>query len=115
MIWLILIGAAAGVISGMGVGGGTILIPALVFIFGADQFCAQGVNLIYFVPTAVIALITHTKDKNIETKILKPLIFFGIIGAVIGSTAALSLKPDLLKKIFGIFLFFMGINEIRKK
>ncbi len=115
MMWLILTGAAAGVISGMGIGGGTILIPALVFLFGTDQLSAQGINLIYFIPTAIIALYTHSKNKNIETKILKPLILFGIAGAFLGSTVALSLEPKILKTIFAIFLFFMGINEITKK
>ncbi|MCC8098303.1 MAG: TSUP family transporter, partial [Eubacterium sp.] len=67
------------------------------------------------IPTAVIALMTHSKNNNIETKILKPLILFGIIGAVAGSTIALSLKPVLLKKLFGLFLLLMGLNEIFRK
>ena len=115
MIWLVLTGAAAGIISGMGIGGGTVLIPALVFLFGTDQLSAQGVNLIYFIPTAIIALFTHATNKNIETKILKPLILFGIIGAFVGSMTALSLKPTLLKKIFASFLLIMGVTEITKK
>ncbi len=115
MIKLILTGFFAGIISGMGIGGGTVLIPSLTFLFGLDQLSAQGINLVYFIPTAVIALITHTKNKNIETKILKPLILFGIIGAFCGSFIALSLKPDLLKRLFGIFLLLMGIKEIMNK
>ncbi|MCD8215064.1 MAG: sulfite exporter TauE/SafE family protein [Clostridiales bacterium] len=115
MILLILTGSAAGVISGMGIGGGTVLIPSLVFLFGLDQLSAQGINLIYFIPTALIALTAHAKNNNIETKILKPLILFGIIGAVTGSIIALNIKPDLLKRLFGIFLLLMGIKEILKK
>lgn len=115
MIKLILTGGFAGIISGMGIGGGTILIPALTFLFGLDQLSAQGINLIYFIPTAIVALITHSKNKNIETKMLKPLILFGIIGALAGSLIALNLKPALLKKLFGVFLLLMGIKEITKK
>ena len=67
MIWVIVIGIVSGMISGMGIGGGTILIPALLFLQDMNQQQAQGINLIYFIPTAVIALITHIKNKNIET------------------------------------------------
>jgi uncharacterized membrane protein YfcA len=66
------IGAAAGIVSGMGIGGGVILIPALTMILGAEQHSAQGANLIYFIPTAVAAIFTHAKNKAIETKLLKP-------------------------------------------
>ena len=58
MIWIIVIGIVSGMISGMGIGGGTILIPALLFLQDMNQQQAQGINLIYFIPTAVIALIT---------------------------------------------------------
>lgn len=109
------IGFLSGVISGMGIGGGTILIPALIIIAQTEQHEAQIINLIYFIPTAVIALIYHKKNNNIETKVLKPLILFGFIGAVAGSLLAVNLDSEILKKIFGIFLFLMGITEVLKK
>ncbi len=115
LIFLTLTGFFAGIISGMGIGGGTLLIPALTFLFDVNQISAQGINLIYFIPTAIIALITHSKNKNIQTEVLKPLILFGITGAVFGSAIALSLNPRILKRLFGAFLFFMGITEILKK
>ncbi len=115
ILMLVLTGAVSGIISGMGIGGGTVLIPALVFLFGLDQLSAQTINLIYFIPTAIIALITHTKNKNIEKQPLKPLIFFGTAGAMLGCFLALSLKPIFLKKLFGIFLLIMGFSEITKK
>ena len=85
MIWIIVIGIVSGMISGMGIGGGTILIPALLFLQDMNQQQAQGINLIYFIPTAVIALITHIKNKNIETKIVKSIAFTGLLGAAAGA------------------------------
>ena len=73
MIWVVVIGFFSGIISGMGIGGGTILIPALILILELDQHQAQGVNLIYFIPTAVVALITQTKNKNVIWQTEKPL------------------------------------------
>jgi len=114
-LWLSLIGLAAGVVSGLGVGGGTVLIPALVFLFGMDQHSAQNINLIYFVPTAIIALITHFKSRNVALRPLPVIIAAGLVGAAAGSIAAVRMDGEILKKIFGVFLFFMGIYEVRKK
>lgn len=115
MIWVMIIGFFSGIISGMGIGGGTILIPALILILGLEQHQAQGINLIYFIPTAIVALITHTKNKNVLWKTAKPLALFGLAGAAAGSFLAVSLDADLLRKIFGGFLFFMGLSEVFKK
>lgn len=114
MILLAFIGFLSGIISGMGIGGGTILIPALVMLTDMNQQALQGINLIYFIPTAVIALITHLKNDNVEKSIVKPIVLYGIIGAVAGSLAALALDSEILRKIFAGFLMFMGICELRK-
>ncbi len=114
MITEILAGLMSGIISGMGIGGGTVLIPALTFVLGINQHIAQGVNLLFFIPTAIIALFIHKKNGNLEIKIAIPLMLWGLIGASGGSYLALSLKPELLRKIFGIFLFVMGGYEIFK-
>lgn len=111
----IISGFAAGIISGMGIGGGTILIPALSIFLSIDQHTAQGVNLLYFIPTAVVALFVHIKNKAIDYKIAIPIILSGIAGAIGGSALALVIHAKLLKKLFGGFLFFMGIYEICKK
>ena len=115
MIWLFLIGLISGVISGMGIGGGAILIPALTLIFDFEQKMAQNINLLYFIPTAIIAIFVHSKNKNIEKKGLFKIIIFGIVGAIIGSVIAINLKGEILRKIFGWFLLFMGISEMFKK
>lgn len=115
MIWLFLVGALSGIISGMGIGGGVILIPALTLIFGIEQKVAQNINLLYFIPTAIIAIFIHSKNKTIEKEGLFKIIIFGIIGAIIGSLIAINLKGEILRKIFGWFLVVMGISEILKK
>ena len=107
MMWgVAAIGFFSGIISGMGIGGGTILIPALLFLTEVNQQQAQGVNLIYFIPTAVVALITHRKNGTLDLKTAKPLALLFL---------AVSLESEILKKLFGGFLLLMGLSEIFKK
>ena len=116
MMWgVALTGFCSGIISGMGIGGGTILIPALLFLTGIDQQQVQGVNLIYFIPTAVTALFTHQKKGNLCWDIAKPLMLMGLAGAAAGAFLAVSLESELLRKLFGGFLFLMGLSELLKK
>lgn len=114
MITEILAGLASGIISGMGIGGGTILIPALTMFLNIDQHTAQGVNLLFFIPTAVVALFIHKKNGNLEIKTAIPLILWGVLGAAGGSFLALSLNARLLRRFFGVFLFIMGGYEFFK-
>jgi uncharacterized membrane protein YfcA len=111
----ILIGLISGIVSGMGIGGGTILIPSLVFLLGTRQHTAQSINLLVFVPTAITAILVHLKNKNIEKSIIVKLITYGSIGAVIGSYLAVNLESELMKKFFGAFLLIMGVYEIISK
>ncbi len=110
-----LIGFASGIISGMGIGGGTLLIPALVFLAGTRQQIAQSINLIVFIPSAIAALLVHAKKHNIEKGLLLKLAITGCAGAVIGSQMAVNLDSNFLKRIFGVFLLIMGIYEISSK
>ncbi|MBU5438215.1 sulfite exporter TauE/SafE family protein [Tissierella sp. MSJ-40] len=112
---LIFIGFLSGIISGMGIGGGTILIPSLVLFSNLAQQEAQGINLIVFIPVAVIALITHYKEGNIDFKFAKLIILGGTVGAIIGSIIAIRVDPLGLKKYFGVFLLIVGIFELFKK
>lgn len=115
MMWVALVGFCAGIISGMGIGGGTILIPALLFLTDITQQQAQGINLIYFIPTAITALITHQKKGNLDWKTAKPLAVLGLAGAAAGAFLAVSLESEILRRIFGGFLFLMGLSEMFKK
>jgi len=115
--WIILFltGLAAGIVSGMGVGGGAILIPALVFVANPGQHIAQSVNLMFFIPTATVALIIHIKNKSIDFKMATPLIIFGLCGALAGSWIASGLDAGLLRKLFGWFLLAMSVYEMFRK
>ena len=109
-----LIGFFSGIIGGMGIGGGTVLIPSLIFFLGTEQHTAQSINLISFIPTAFVAVLIHLRHKNIEKKLVVKLIL-GLIGASIGSIIAVSLNAQLLKKFFAGFLLIMGLYEIFSK
>lgn len=109
-----LIGLFSGIISGMGIGGGAVLIPALMLTSGVEQKLAQGINLVYFIPTALVALVIHIKNKKTELKTALIIGISGIVGAVIGSVFAMKINNDTLKYMFGIFLGIIGLCEIFK-
>lgn len=112
MIFLIIAGIVSGIISGMGIGGGIILIPVLTIFLGFDQKTAQGITLLYFIPTAVFALIVHIKNKTIDYKIALKLISTGIFGAAIGAYCMQFISTQLLGKIFSVFLLTVGIYQV---
>lgn len=109
---LFAVGLAAGIIGGMGIGGGTILIPFLTIFLNVNQHISQSVNLITFIPMAIIALIIHIRQNNVLIKYLPPLIAGGIVGSIAGSYISIALSSVILKKIFAIFLLIMGLYEI---
>lgn len=110
----VLIGFCSGIISGMGIGGGAILIPALVFFDQVAQQTAQGINLVYFLPTAVASLIIHIRNKNVDLKTAAVIGGSGILGAAAGAWLAMGLSNDTLRKMFGWFLMLIGLYEIIK-
>lgn len=112
---IIIIGFLSGVISGMGIGGGTLLIPSLVLIVGLSQIQAQGINLIVFIPVAIVAILTHLKNGNIEFKYTRKIAISGVLSVVIASLIAVKIPPDNLRKYFSIFLLLMGLFEFFKK
>ena len=79
----ILIGGISGIVSAMGMGGGTILILCLSLFLGKDQHIAQGANLVFFIPTSIVAIIMNIKQKLIKWKTGIQVTIFGIIGAII--------------------------------
>ena len=85
-------------------GGGTVLIYLLTAFLGISQHVAQGANLVFFVPTCVVAIIINLKNKNIDLK--------GIIGAVIGAKISVNMDVSHLRKYFGFFLILVACYEI---
>lgn len=108
----ILIGLVSGIVSGTGMGGGTILIFLLTFFCGIDQHIAQATNLIFFIPTSIMAIIINFKNKNIDWKLGIILSIFGILGAILGANLSIHTNVNDLKKYFGIFLAVIALHEI---
>jgi len=108
----ILIGLLAGIVSGTGMGGGTILILLLTAVLGVEQHIAQATNLIFFIPTSIVAIITNWKYKLIDKKLALTISIFGAIGAAIGAITSNKTNVEALKKYFGIFLTAIAIWEI---
>lgn len=107
----ILFGILGGVLGGMGMGGGTLLIPLLTIFLSVEQKTAQGINLIAFLPMAIIALIIHFKNKMISTKEILWIIIPGVIASVSFSFLASSLDNKVLGFLFGIFLILIAVYE----
>ena len=108
----IFIGILSGIISGTGMGGGTILIFLLMYVIGVDQHIAQATNLVFFIPTSIIAIIINLKNKNIALKSAVLVSVFGILGAIIGANISIKIDVNILRKCFGIFLTITAIHEI---
>ena len=108
----IVTGILAGVLSGMGIGGGMVLIPALVFFTGMSQHSAQCINLYYFIPTAIVSLVVHMRNQNVEFKKAGLLILGALPFSLLGAYLALNIKGELLGKIFGVFLAVLGVKEV---
>lgn len=108
----IIIGLVSGIVSGTGMGGGTVLILLLSIIMGIEQHIAQATNLVFFVPTSIAAIITNWKYKLVDKKVALWVSFFGVIGAITGAIISSKTNVDELKKYFGIFLAIVAIFEI---
>lgn len=112
MITDIIAGFLSGIAGAMGLGGGGILILYLTLFRDIPQLHAQGINLLFFIPSAVAALIKHNKNNLVEWKISKNYIFYGIVGLVIGYGIISVLNQDVIRKIFAIILMSTGIKEL---
>ena len=112
--WILplLVGAATGVLSGFGVGGGTLLLVYMTAFAGVEQRLAQGINLLYFLPAGLLALPAHVKNGYIEKPVLLPAISAGLICAALTAWAATAMEVALLRKFFGAFLIVVGTMEL---
>lgn len=111
IVLLVLAGIAAGALGGMGMGGGTILIPVLTIFFGAEQKQAQAINLVAFIPMAIASLIVHVKNKRVETKGILWIIIPATVLSLAGSVVAQAINGEILKRIFGGFLLLLSVAQ----
>ena len=117
MGWLaaVVAGALTGVLSGFGVGGGTLLLIYLTTFAGMEQSQAQGINLLYFLPSAAAALPAHLSHGYVEKSVLLPAILTGLACAALAAWAATGLDTALLRRCFGGFLLAVGLRELFRK
>jgi uncharacterized membrane protein YfcA len=109
---LIVIGLAAGTLSGLvGVGGGIIIVPALVFFLGFSQQAAQGGSLgLLLLPAGILAVINYYKQGFIDLKVVGIMCAAFVLGGWVGSKLALSLSQEVVKKIFAVVLFYTAFK-----
>ncbi|MBO4963030.1 MAG: sulfite exporter TauE/SafE family protein [Clostridia bacterium] len=114
-MWIlyILFGIIGGVFCGLGMGGGTLLIP-LISMLGISQKACQVINLVAFVLSASVSLIFHFKNGLVETKNLFAIIVPACLGALVGSIISVIIKGEILKRCFGGFLIVVALVEIFK-
>lgn len=110
----IVFGIISGIITGLGMGGGTILILLLSLFMNLEQHIAQATNLVFFIPTALAAIIINVKQKNVDYKLATIISIFGIIGAIIGAIISKNISSNNLRKYFAIFILLIAIYEIYK-
>ncbi|MGZ8559131.1 MAG: sulfite exporter TauE/SafE family protein [Chitinophagaceae bacterium] len=115
IIIILLIGLFAGILSGLvGVGGGLIIVPALIFFLGFNQYQAQGTSLgLLLLPVGILAVINYYNKGNVDVKVVAIMGIAFIAGGWMGSKLALRLPEDTVKKIFAIFLFYSAFKLLK--
>lgn len=103
-------GFLSGLIGGMGMGGGTVMIPVLTIFCGVPQHLAQAANLISFLPMSALSLAVHKKQGLVRAQGLVWLILPAAATAVLGGLAALMLPAEFLHKLFGAFLIVLALK-----
>lgn len=111
LIPLVLIGSAAGFMAGLlGIGGGVLIVPAMVLLLGFDQHVAQGTSLLVIIPAAVTGSFAHYRKGRLVLRDAFTLAAGGVIGAVLGSVFALSIEEELLRRLFAGFIFIVAVR-----
>ena len=114
MQWLLplLLGFGAGVLSAWGVGGGTLLLLVMTLFLGVDPTAARAINLLYFLPTAGVALVSHRKNGLLEKEAVKAAVPAGLAAAAAAVWVATAVDVAVLRRPFGVFLLFTGVMTL---
>ena len=107
-----LVGMATGILSGFGICGGSLLILYLTTFAGVPQYTAAGINLLYFLFCAPAALISHIRKHLVEKKTALIAIAAGIVTSLAAAYVASLMDLSLLRRIFGVFLLYIGVREL---
>ena len=111
----VLVGALTGVLSGFGIGGGSLLLLYLTLCAGMEQFAAGGVNLLYFIACAPAALVSHIRNRLVEGKAVLWCVPTGVVTSVLAALLAARMDTDWLRRAFGVFLLYVGAREFFTK
>ncbi len=113
---LVATGLAAGVLAGLlGVGGGILMVPAMVLLLGYGQHVAQGTSLLVIIPAALVGSWSHHRHGRFAMRDAAALALGGIVGAMIGSLTALSIEGEALRRVFALFLLVSGLRIVLTK
>ncbi|MBA2263650.1 MAG: sulfite exporter TauE/SafE family protein [Chloroflexi bacterium] len=116
LVQLALIGLAAGFLAGLlGIGGGVLMVPAMVLLLGFDQHVAQGTSLMVVIPAALTGSYTHHRNGRLFLRDAAILAAGGVVGAVIGAVFALSIDDDILRRLFAGFLLVIAVRMLLPK
>ncbi|MDB4075873.1 MAG: sulfite exporter TauE/SafE family protein [Crocinitomicaceae bacterium] len=109
---LVIIGISAGILSGfVGVGGGVIIVPALVYVLGMSQFEAQGTSLfVLLLPVGILAVMNYSKAQTINWRFGLIIAVTFVVGGFVGSKIALKINPAYVKLIFGVLMAYVSIR-----
>nr|WP_305147396.1 sulfite exporter TauE/SafE family protein [Butyricicoccus faecihominis] len=106
---------ATGVLSGFGIGGGSLLLLYLTLFAGVSQYRAGGINLLYFVACAPAALVSHIKNKLVEWQAVKWGVIAGVPASILAAFGAAMIDVRWLRRLFGVFLLYVGCKELFTK
>lgn len=110
-----LCGLGASIVSAWGVGGGTLLLLVMTLFLGVDQRTAQGINLLFFLPTAASALVCHAKGGYLDKPTLKAAVPVAVAAALAGAWISNAVDVEVLRKPFGIYLLLSGASLVWPK
>lgn len=108
IFWYILAGVCGGIIGGMGMGGGTLLIPILTLFLGIDQRSAQAINLVAFIPMAIVVCIINAKRKNLDYKSILKVVLPALPTGILTAIAVGKINSTTLSVLFAVFLICLG-------
>ena len=111
----VIMGILLGFLSGLGVGGGSLLILWLTLVLDTPQETARIINLLFFLPAALVSCLFHQKQGVFSLRKVFPAILAGCLGAYLSARITPALNTHLLKKLLGILLLFSGLRELRWK
>lgn len=109
---ILIVGTVLGFLSGLGVGGGSLLILWLTMVLEMDPITARGINLLFFIPSALIACLFRMKQGTLKIRPVIPAILAGCAAAALFSWFSTMLNVEVLKKGFGIVLIIAGLREV---